>query len=89
MALTSPSQSPRDVARVDLLGSWDNFTKPYPMQRDKSVSSRNWRGCHSFSDIVCDGDIVAMDGSTRSGGLQMGGTYWYYVCHVFAHSLTV
>lgn len=70
--------APHHVSTVELLGSWDNFTKPYPMQRDKSVSPQSWKGCHSFSDIVCDGDVVAMDGSTRQGGLQMGGTYWYY-----------
>jgi len=39
----------------------------------------HWRGCHSFTDIICDGDRLKADDG-RNGGLKMGGTYWYYVC---------
>ncbi|KAL4893763.1 hypothetical protein BDV59DRAFT_177098 [Aspergillus ambiguus] len=65
------------VKSVKLLGSWDNFSKPYIMARDKRVGPGQWRGCHSFTDIVCDGSPRNMS-SSRSGGLKMGGTYWYY-----------
>ena len=74
------SQAPKPVARVELLGSWDNFRKPYPMQRDRSSGGQDWRGCHSFTDIVCDGDALDDAEVKRDGGLKMGGTYWYYVC---------
>jgi hypothetical protein len=66
------------VRSVKLLGSWDNFSKPYVMERDKRVGAGHWRGCHTFSNIVCDGQPNSM-GRARSGGLKMGGTYWYYV----------
>ncbi|MCJ1283155.1 hypothetical protein MMC26_002482 [Xylographa opegraphella] len=47
------------------------------MQKDPRTGSGHWRGCHSFTNIVCDGDTVKpADG--RDGGLMMGGTYWYY-----------
>ncbi|MCJ1377823.1 hypothetical protein MMC17_000919 [Xylographa soralifera] len=47
------------------------------MQKDPRTGSGHWRGCHSFTNIVCDGDTVKpTDG--RNGGLMMGGTYWYY-----------
>ncbi|KAL3467492.1 hypothetical protein BJX64DRAFT_143555 [Aspergillus heterothallicus] len=65
------------VRSVKLLGSWDNFSKPYVMERDKRVGAGHWRGCHTFSNIVCDGqpnNIIP----ARTGGLKMGGTYWYY-----------
>ena len=74
------SQAPKAVARVELLGSWDNFSKPYPMQRDRSAGTLDWRGCHSFTDIVCDGNDLDGNAVKRDGGLKMGGTYWYYVC---------
>ena len=48
------------------------------MQKDRKIGSGHWRGCHSFKDIVCDGDAV-FEGK-RNGCLRMGGTYWYYVC---------
>ena len=67
------------MARVELLGSWDNFRKPYPMQKDKASGSLDWRGCHSFTDIVCDGDALEGNSVKRDGGLRMGGTYWYFV----------
>jgi hypothetical protein len=49
------------------------------MKQDKRIGAGHWRGCHTFTDIVCDG---TMDGWSpgRDGGLKMGGTYWYYVC---------
>jgi len=63
---------------VQLLGSWDNFTRPYPMEKDSRVGEGHWRGCHTFTDIVCDGP-TNNPSPARSGGLKMGGTYWYYV----------
>ncbi|GIK04846.1 hypothetical protein Aspvir_008943 [Aspergillus viridinutans] len=69
---TSPS-----VKSVKLLGSWDNFSKPYAMERDRRVGPGHWRGCHTFTDIVCDGSPTHQ-APARSGGLKMGGTYWYY-----------
>ncbi|PWY90050.1 hypothetical protein BO70DRAFT_368636 [Aspergillus heteromorphus CBS 117.55] len=65
------------VKSVKLLGSWDNFAQPYIMQRDKRVGAGQWRGCHTFTNIVCDGSPTHMT-PARSGGLKMGGTYWYY-----------
>ncbi|KAL2833936.1 hypothetical protein BJY01DRAFT_89938 [Aspergillus pseudoustus] len=65
------------VRSVKLLGSWDNFSKPYVMERDKRVGGGHWRGCHTFSNIVCDGQPNNMV-PARTGGLKMGGTYWYY-----------
>ncbi|KOC10175.1 hypothetical protein AFLA70_94g002961 [Aspergillus flavus AF70] len=65
------------VKSVKLIGSWDNFTKSYPMEHDRRVGPGHWRGCHSFTSIICDGTPKNM-GSSRSGGLKMGGTYWYY-----------
>ncbi|KAL2818394.1 hypothetical protein BJX63DRAFT_73669 [Aspergillus granulosus] len=65
------------VRSVKLLGSWDNFSKPYVMERDKRVGAGHWRGCHTFSNIICDGQPNNMV-PARTGGLKMGGTYWYY-----------
>lgn len=48
------------------------------MERDKRVGSDHWKGCYTFADIICDGSS-ARPSSARSGGLKMGGTYWYYV----------
>ncbi|MCJ1434187.1 hypothetical protein MMC27_003554 [Xylographa pallens] len=75
--MTFRVQAPRSIYNVHLLGSWDNFSKPYPMQKDPRTGSGHWRGCHSFTNIVCDGDTVK-PGDGRNGGLKMGGTYWYY-----------
>ena len=69
---------PRNAKRVELFGSWDNFRKPYPMRRDKDVGPRNWRGCFSFSGIVCDGEDLLGAVTKRDGALLMGGKYWYY-----------
>ena len=49
------------------------------MQRDARVGQEHWSGCHSFSNIICDGDVTGSM-TPRQGGLRMGGTYWYYVC---------
>ncbi|KAL4809250.1 hypothetical protein BDV18DRAFT_77601 [Aspergillus unguis] len=65
------------VRSVKLLGSWDNFSKPYVMERDKRVGAGHWRGCHTFTNIICDGTANST-APARSGGLKMGGTYWYY-----------
>ncbi|KAI1335732.1 hypothetical protein F5Y15DRAFT_239484 [Xylariaceae sp. FL0016] len=46
------------------------------MERDSRRARGQWRGCHTFNNIVCDGDQVAS--SQRSGGLKMGQTYFYY-----------
>lgn len=70
-------QAPTFVSTVEILGSWDNFSRPYPMERDRSIGRGHWRGCHSFTDITCDGD-TSVNGGRRDGGLLMGGTYWYY-----------
>lgn len=60
------------------------------MQRDRSSGNCDWRGCHSFTGIVCDGDALASNEVKRDGGLKMGGTYWYYVClPPDAHCLTL
>ncbi|KAL4913500.1 hypothetical protein BDW62DRAFT_160588 [Aspergillus aurantiobrunneus] len=65
------------VRSVKLLGSWDNFTKPYVMERDRRIGAGYWRGCHTFTNITCDGVSNNMV-PARSGGLKMGATYWYY-----------
>ena len=62
---------------VLLVGSWDNFSKTYSMERDIRRDRGQWRGCHSFKDIICDGDKGLA--AKRNGGLKMGQTYYYYV----------
>ncbi|KAL6237799.1 hypothetical protein BDW75DRAFT_203155 [Aspergillus navahoensis] len=47
------------------------------MERDKRVGAGHWRGCHTFTNITCDG-MVTNTVPARSGGLKMGATYWYY-----------
>jgi len=76
-----PSQTSPSTQSVHLIGSWDNFSKHYPMERDIRRARGQWRGCYSFEDIICDGD----GGSSpkRSGGLKMGSTYYYYVCFFY------
>ncbi|KAF2261806.1 hypothetical protein CC78DRAFT_546386 [Lojkania enalia] len=68
---------PAAARTIELLGSWDNFTKPYFLKRDKRRSPYLWSGCFAFDDIICDGDFNSICGK-RSGALMMGGTYWYY-----------
>lgn len=48
------------------------------MERDARRDRGQWRGCHSFQDIVCDG-LQSSPEQKRSGGLRMGQTYYYYV----------
>lgn len=73
----SPSQVHPSIITVELLGSWDNFSRPYPLERDRRAGRGHWRGCHTFRNITCDGEGRTIDG--RDGGLKMGGTYWYFV----------
>ncbi|KAF2194778.1 hypothetical protein K469DRAFT_686739 [Zopfia rhizophila CBS 207.26] len=68
---------PAAARTVELLGSWDNFDKPYQMKRDRRRGSAIWSGCYTFEDIICDGDLDNL-GGRRNGALKMGGTYWYY-----------
>ncbi|KAF4301309.1 hypothetical protein GTA08_BOTSDO07233 [Botryosphaeria dothidea] len=68
---------PSGVRSVELLGSWDNFTHSYRMERDPKRSSRHWYGIFTFKDIICDGEAYSGP-EKREGGLKMGGTYWYH-----------
>ncbi|GAB7348798.1 hypothetical protein MBLNU459_g7518t1 [Dothideomycetes sp. NU459] len=68
-------KAPPSVRMVELLGSWDNFSRPYRMQTDPRKGAGHWTGCHSFRNIVCDGDRWS---SPRNGALKQGGLYWYY-----------
>ncbi|ELR06699.1 hypothetical protein VC83_05241 [Pseudogymnoascus destructans] len=69
-------QTSSHARSVQLIGSWDNFSKRYPMEKDARRGHREWRGCYSFKDIICDGDFA--NSAKRSGGLKMGHTYYYY-----------
>ncbi|KAI9818613.1 MAG: hypothetical protein M1832_004386 [Thelocarpon impressellum] len=62
---------------VHLVGSWDGFSRPYPMEMDPRKGKGHWRGCHRFENIICDGDLNTR-AEARNGGLKMGGRYWYY-----------
>ena len=62
---------------VRLIGSWDNFSTSYPMERDSRRDRGQWKGCYAFSNITCDDDSGV--GPARDGGLKMGNTYHYYV----------
>ncbi|KAJ5167335.1 uncharacterized protein N7482_006116 [Penicillium canariense] len=66
-----------EIRSVKLLGSWDNFSKAYAMERDRRAGPGQWRGCHTFTDIVGDGPPGSKT-QWRTGGLKMGATYWYY-----------
>ncbi|KAH7080879.1 hypothetical protein FB567DRAFT_114579 [Paraphoma chrysanthemicola] len=68
---------PTALRTLVLLGSWDNFTRPYSLEVDARRGGSYWRGCFTFSDIICDGDPKDLV-SKRNGPLKMGGTYWYY-----------
>ncbi|OIW34014.1 hypothetical protein CONLIGDRAFT_569183 [Coniochaeta ligniaria NRRL 30616] len=46
------------------------------MERDIRRDRGQWRGCHSFKDIICDGE--GGYSPSRDGGLKMGETYFYY-----------
>jgi hypothetical protein len=47
------------------------------MTKDSRRGHGIWSGCHTFRDIICDGDSDIHE--ARNGGLKMGGTYWYFV----------
>ncbi|TVY44638.1 hypothetical protein LOCC1_G003990, partial [Lachnellula occidentalis] len=70
------SQTSPSTHSVHLIGSWDNFSRRYPMERDTRRSRSQWRGCYAFTDIICDGD--GNSSPKRTGGLRMGSTYYYY-----------
>jgi hypothetical protein len=72
------SDCPVALRSLVLLGSWDNFSRPYPLELDARRGRNHWRGCFTFSDIICDGDLKE-PAQKRNGPLKMGGTYWYYV----------
>jgi hypothetical protein len=79
LPLTPPSSHcPNALRSLVLLGSWDNFTRPYPLELDARRGRNYWQGCFTFSDIICDGDLEKLV-PKRDGPLKMGGTYWYYV----------
>ncbi|KAI1074663.1 hypothetical protein F5B20DRAFT_573917 [Whalleya microplaca] len=46
------------------------------MERDSRRDRSQWRGCHTFNNIICDGDQVGH--TQRSGGLKMGQRYYFY-----------
>ncbi|KAI1355628.1 hypothetical protein F5Y01DRAFT_269300 [Xylaria sp. FL0043] len=46
------------------------------MERDIRRDRGEWRGCHNFDKIICDGDVPSS--SERRGGLKMGQRYYYY-----------
>ncbi|KAF4120298.1 hypothetical protein GMORB2_3099, partial [Geosmithia morbida] len=68
-------QTQPSVQSVSLIGSWDNFTTFYPMEHDTRRAKGQWKGCHIFRDIICNDDDLS---KTRTGGLSMGHTYYYY-----------
>ncbi|KAF1837403.1 hypothetical protein BDW02DRAFT_140711 [Decorospora gaudefroyi] len=68
---------PAALRSVVLFGSWDNFSRPYPLELDERGGRNTWKGCFTFSDIICDGDL-GQQSPKRDGALRMGGTYWYY-----------
>lgn len=71
------SETHPSVQSVSLVGSWDNFTQSYPMERDVRRDRGQWRGCYEFKNIICDGNQPAI--ARRNGGLKMGQPYYYYV----------
>ncbi|KAM5436284.1 hypothetical protein MferCBS31731_005977 [Microsporum ferrugineum] len=70
-------RTPPSTRSVSLFGSWDNFAKGYRMEKDSRTGKGHWRGCHTFTNIICDGHGNPIYPG-RDGGLKMGGTYWYY-----------
>ncbi|PKS10174.1 hypothetical protein jhhlp_001924, partial [Lomentospora prolificans] len=76
-------QTHHSVRSVHLIGSWDNFTSSYPLERDSRRDRGQWKGCYSFTNITCDDNTGV--GPSRNGGLKMGSTYHYYYeldgCH--------
>ncbi|OBT78380.1 hypothetical protein VF21_02109 [Pseudogymnoascus sp. 05NY08] len=77
--MTFMLQTSSHARSVQLIGSWDNFSKRYPMEKDARRGHGEWRGCYSFKDITCDGDSAnSANSAKRNGGLKMGHTYYYY-----------
>ncbi|EON62357.1 hypothetical protein W97_01579 [Coniosporium apollinis CBS 100218] len=70
-------ECPAALMTVELFGSWDNFSRAYRMEKDSRKGPCTWSGCHTFQNIICDGDPQKLT-EKRDGGLKMGGTYWYY-----------
>jgi len=70
-------RAPHHVRTVELLGSWDNFSRPYAMYHDKRRGHGFYTGCFQFENIIFDGSQIDWT-KPRSGGLKQGGTYWYY-----------
>lgn len=75
--VTFAFRAPHNVRRVELLGSWDNFQRPYAMYHDRRRGQGFHTGCFQFQDIIFDGSEVDYT-KPRTGGLKQGGTYWYY-----------
>ncbi|EEP77993.1 predicted protein [Uncinocarpus reesii 1704] len=75
--ITFMLRTPPNTHSLKLLGSWDNFSQEYTMERDTRTGPDHWRGCHVFTNIICDGNLSTTQAG-RDGGLRMGGTYWYY-----------
>jgi len=48
------------------------------MGHDPKRGKGNWRGCHYFQNIICDGRFDQVTGP-RQGALKLGGRYYYYV----------
>ncbi|KAF4984558.1 hypothetical protein FZEAL_292 [Fusarium zealandicum] len=65
-------QTDPSVQSVQLVGSWDNFTQSYPMQRDVRRDRGQWRGCYSFRDIVCDDASVSAFETCAGAGAGVG-----------------
>ena len=70
-------RAPPEVRTVELLGSWDNFTRPYQMHHDRRRDTGFWSGCFKFENIIFDGEYLDWN-RPRTGGLKQGGRYWFY-----------
>ncbi|QIW96558.1 hypothetical protein AMS68_002076 [Peltaster fructicola] len=75
--ITFNFNAPHGTSRVELLGSWDNFTHAYTMNLDRRRSTTHWTGCFRFDNIIFDGHSSNFS-PPRSGGLLQGGLYWYF-----------
>lgn len=75
--VTFSFRAPPHVRTVELLGSWDNFSRPYTLYHDRRRGQGFWTGCFQFHDIIFDGFEVDYS-RPRTGGLKQGGVYWYY-----------
>ncbi|KAI9811542.1 MAG: hypothetical protein M1826_003145 [Phylliscum demangeonii] len=71
-------QTPFDVRSVELIGSWDHFSRRYPMEKDLRRGRGIWRGCHVLDDHSAPPSPSGSASADPPGGLRMGGTYWYY-----------